>query len=152
MSSNIKWNSIMTSMPTKRFLLPKLIPAPQDFPRTIQSDSGILLGFGAPRPSRPRRQAMLPNYDGRCRRYERLRAQLLEEANREKLQGLQREVEEMLLPVMGPEPMKLGGERKVFVCWEEVSFFFFFFFFFSSFFGLEMNLGKMGANSVDRVH
>ena len=64
----------------------------------------------------PERQTLLPNYDGRCRRYAALRQQLIEAAHAggvpsvpTALETMRREVEEMLLPVMGPEPMKLGG-------------------------------------------
>ena len=58
----------------------------------------------------PERQTLLPNYDGRCRRYAALRQQLIEAAHGEAaLETMRRELEEMLLPVMGPEPMKLGG-------------------------------------------
>lgn len=84
-----------------------------DFPRTIHTASCVLLGFGNSEPAAPvavaapERQTLLPNYDGRCRRYAALRQQLIEAAHGEAaLETMRRELEEMLLPVMGPEPMK----------------------------------------------
>ncbi|CAL1174133.1 unnamed protein product [Cladocopium goreaui] len=85
-----------------------------DFPRTIHTASCVLLGFGASEPpavsvAAPERQTLLPNYDGRCRRYAALRQQLIEAAHAgvpTALEMMRRELEEMLLPVMGVEPMK----------------------------------------------
>lgn len=78
-----------------------------DFPRTIQSASCVLLGFGSATvpvvvPA-PRNQTLLPNYDGNCQRYDELRATVREDAA---LLRLRRQVEEMLSPFMGQEPMK----------------------------------------------
>ncbi|CAJ1327396.1 unnamed protein product [Effrenium voratum] len=55
-----------------------------DFQRTIQSAASVLVGFGADAPvvvRAPRRQVLLPNYDGRCGRYVTRRAALLAAAN-----------------------------------------------------------------------
>lgn len=87
-----------------------------DFPRTIHTASCVLLGFAASKPvptvsvAAPERQTLLPNYDGRCRRYAALRQQLVEAAHgagaaETALETMRRGLEEMLLPVMGPEPM-----------------------------------------------
>ena len=82
-----------------------------DFQRTIQSASCVLLGF-APTETpvvhvpAPKNQTMLPNYDGSCKRYGQLRASLLEEAYGGALRHLRQEVQEMLTPLMGKQPMK----------------------------------------------
>ena len=86
----------------------------QDFQRTIQSASCVLLGFAhteAPvvHVPAPKNQTMLPNYDGCCNRYGQLRASILEEAYGGPLRHLRQEVQEMLTPFMGKEPMKLGS-------------------------------------------
>jgi len=86
----------------------------KDFQRTIQSASCVLLGF-APTETpvvhvpAPKNQTMLPNYDGSCKRYGQLRASLLEEAYGGALRHLRQEVQEMLTPLMGKQPMKLGS-------------------------------------------
>ena len=91
-------------------------PYCQDFPRTIQSASCVLLGFGSATPvvvPAPRRQTLLPNYDGTCQRYDELRAGVREDAL---LLRLRRQVEEMLSPFMGQEPMNLGRMEELRAC------------------------------------
>ena len=92
-------------------------PYCQDFPRTIQSASCVLLGFGSATvpvvvPA-PRNQTLLPNYDGNCQRYDELRATVREDAA---LLRLRRQVEEMLSPFMGQEPMNLGRMEELRAC------------------------------------
>ena len=93
------------------------LPYRQDFPRTIQSASCVLLGFGSATvpvvvPA-PRNQILLPNYDGTCQRYDELRADVREDAA---LLRLRRQVEEMLSPFMGQEPMNLGRMEELRAC------------------------------------
>ncbi|CAJ1327401.1 unnamed protein product [Effrenium voratum] len=79
-----------------------------DFQRTIQSAASVLVGFGADAPvvvRAPRRQVLLPNYDGRCGRYVTRRAALLAAANGGGAAKMRQGVEAMLAPMLGAEPL-----------------------------------------------
>lgn len=81
-----------------------------NFPRTTQSAAAVLLGFGAgsdvPITVRaPADETLLPNFDGRCKRFTRLRAERKARADEGSLRDMRDELKTLLTPVLGEDPL-----------------------------------------------
>jgi len=81
-----------------------------DFPRTIQSAASVLIGFSSTEDvpieiQSPHEQMLLPNFDGACKRYTKLRQSRITDAKAGRLRSMMEELEAALTPIIGDRPL-----------------------------------------------